>query len=163
MQTKPRAMPVHDGSRSDQDERLPPPGPARFQRNPEQFVQGRQSMARSLHTQSQQLSTESQVFKDEVLRERKGVTIDPRRCRSDTFMQESCRKTSNPAVRQVIYFVGVRRFGEAQPLFGKSASGQILWQRMASRLVNSNDPRCSRHFITVLQDRQCTWTIMPST
>jgi hypothetical protein len=40
IQTKPGAMPVHDGSRSDQDERLPPPGP-RSQRNPEQLVQGR--------------------------------------------------------------------------------------------------------------------------
>jgi hypothetical protein len=38
IQTKPRTMPVHDGSRSDQDERLPPPGPARLQRNPEQLV-----------------------------------------------------------------------------------------------------------------------------
>src|SRR5271167_78265 len=59
-------MPVHDGSRSDQDE-LPPPRPARSQRNPEQFVQGRQSTARSLRVQSQQLLTESQVFEDEVL------------------------------------------------------------------------------------------------
>jgi hypothetical protein len=33
-------MPVHDGSRSDQDERLSPPGPERSQRNPEQLVQG---------------------------------------------------------------------------------------------------------------------------
>src|SRR4029077_19324974 len=40
IQTKPRAMPVHDGSRSDQDERLGPPGPERSQRNPEQLVQG---------------------------------------------------------------------------------------------------------------------------
>src|SRR6266436_582757 len=50
-------------------------------------------------------------------RERKALTIQPRRCRSDTFMQESYRKTSNRAVRQVIYFVGVRRFGEAQAAF----------------------------------------------
>jgi|SRR5437773_8217339 len=35
IQTKPRPMPVHDGSRSDQDERLPPPGPDRSQRKPE--------------------------------------------------------------------------------------------------------------------------------
>jgi hypothetical protein len=55
IQTKPRPMPVHDGSRSDQDERLPPPGPARSQRNPEQLVQGGQSTARSLRVQSQQL------------------------------------------------------------------------------------------------------------
>jgi hypothetical protein len=67
IQTKPRPMPVHDSSRSDQDERLPPPGPLRSQRNPEQLVQGGQSTARSLRAQSQQLPAESQVFKDEVL------------------------------------------------------------------------------------------------
>jgi len=47
IQTKSRSMPVHDGSSSDQDERLPRPRPAHSQRNPEQFVQGRQSTARS--------------------------------------------------------------------------------------------------------------------
>ena len=66
IQTKSGSMPVHDGSRSDQDERLPPPGPAHSQRNPEQFVQGSQSTARSLRVQSQQLATESQFFEDEV-------------------------------------------------------------------------------------------------
>ena len=60
-------MPVHDASRSNQDERLPPPRPERSQRNPEQLVQGSQSSARSLRVQSEQLQTESQVFKDEVL------------------------------------------------------------------------------------------------
>ena len=47
-------------------ERLAPPGPAHSQRNPEQFVHGSQSTARSLRVQSQQLPTESQVFEDEV-------------------------------------------------------------------------------------------------
>jgi len=65
--TKPRTMPVHDGSRSDQNERLPPPGPASLQRNPEPLVQGRQSTARSLRVQSQQLLTKGEVFKDKVL------------------------------------------------------------------------------------------------
>jgi len=60
-------MPVHDRSRSDQDERFGPPGPERSQHNPEQLVQGSQSTARSLRVQSQQLLTESQVFKDELL------------------------------------------------------------------------------------------------
>ena len=60
-------MPVHDGSRSDQDERLGPPGPERSQRNPEQLVQGSQSPAGSLRVQSEQLLTESQVLEDEVL------------------------------------------------------------------------------------------------
>ena len=60
-------MPVHDGSRSDQDESLSPPGPERSQRNPEQLVQGSQSSARPLRVQSGQLPTESQAFKDEVL------------------------------------------------------------------------------------------------
>jgi hypothetical protein len=67
IQTKSRSMPVHNGSRSDPDERLPPPGPAHSQGNPEQFVQGSQSTARSLRVQSQQLPTESRVFEDEVL------------------------------------------------------------------------------------------------
>jgi hypothetical protein len=59
-------MPVHDGSRSNQDERFPPPRPERSQRNPEQLVQGSQSSARPLCMQSEQLATESQVFEDEV-------------------------------------------------------------------------------------------------
>jgi hypothetical protein len=67
IETKPGAMPVHDGSRSDQDERLGPPGPARSQGNPEQLVQGSESTARLLRVQSQQLPTESQVLEDEVL------------------------------------------------------------------------------------------------
>src|SRR5215469_7710498 len=60
-------MPVHDGSGSNQDERLPPPRPERSQRNPEQLVQGTQSSARPLCVQSEQLPTESQVFEDKVL------------------------------------------------------------------------------------------------
>ena len=60
-------MPVHDGSGSNQDERLPPPGPEHSQGNPEQLVQDSQSTARSLRVQSQQLLVESQVLKDEVL------------------------------------------------------------------------------------------------
>ena len=42
-------------------------GPARLQRNPEQLVQGRQSTARLMRVQSQQLLTKSEVFKDKVL------------------------------------------------------------------------------------------------
>jgi len=60
-------MPVHDGSGSNQDERLPPPGPEHSQGNPEQLVQGTQSTARSLRVQNQQLLMESQVLKDELL------------------------------------------------------------------------------------------------
>ena len=60
-------MPVHDGSGSNQYERLPPPGPEHSQGNPEQLVQDSQSTARSLRVQSQQLLVESQVLKDELL------------------------------------------------------------------------------------------------
>jgi len=60
-------MPVHDGSGSNQEERLPPPGPEHSQGNPEQLLKGSQSTARSLRVQSQQLLMESQVFEDEVL------------------------------------------------------------------------------------------------
>jgi hypothetical protein len=47
--------------------RLPPPGPDRTQRNPEQFVQGSQSTVRTLRVHSQQLLMEGQFFEDEVL------------------------------------------------------------------------------------------------
>ena len=67
IQTEPCPMPVHNGSGNDQDERLLPTGPAGSQGNPEQLVQGRKSTARSLRVQSQQLLTEGQIFKDEVL------------------------------------------------------------------------------------------------
>ena len=67
IQTESRPMPVHDGSRSDQDEGFLPTGPARSQRNPEQLVKGRELMARSWCVQSQKLLTESQIFKDKVL------------------------------------------------------------------------------------------------
>jgi hypothetical protein len=85
IQTKPGSMPVHDGSRSDQDERLGPPGPERSQRNPEQFVQGSQSTARLLRVQSQQLPTES-LSRTRSSRERKALTNQPMECRSDTIM-----------------------------------------------------------------------------
>jgi hypothetical protein len=86
IQTKSRSMPVHDRSRSDQDENLPPPGPPHSQRNPEQFVQGSQSTAKSLRVESQQLPTESQVFEDEVRPTTEKLTDQPRKCRSDTIM-----------------------------------------------------------------------------
>src|SRR5215472_7451747 len=60
-------MPVQDGSGSNQDERLPPPGPEHSQGNPEQLVQDSQSTARSLRVQRKQLLMESQVLKDELL------------------------------------------------------------------------------------------------
>src|SRR5882762_5165579 len=86
IQAKPRSMPVHRGSRSDQDDRPGPPGPERSQRNPEQLVQGSQSMARSLRVQSQQLPTKSQVFEDEVLARTASAEHQPRKCRSDTII-----------------------------------------------------------------------------
>jgi hypothetical protein len=98
----------------------PPPGPERSQHNPEQLVHGSQSTARSLRMQSQQLSTESQVFKDEVLAgaESADHPADEMPPRS---WQEYYRKSPNRALRQVIHFVSVRRFGEAQgkPLVSK--------------------------------------------
>jgi hypothetical protein len=39
-----------------------------------------------LRVQSQQLPTESQVFEDEVRRQLKELTNQPRKCRSDTIM-----------------------------------------------------------------------------
>ena len=86
IQTKPLPMPVHDGSRSDQDEGLPPPGPASSDR----FSRTRSS------------------------RDLKALTIHPRRCRSNTIMARILSQKPGRAFRQVIHFLGVRRFGETQ-------------------------------------------------
>src|SRR5882724_617820 len=51
-------------------------------------------------------------------RERKALTIQPRRCRSDTIiagiLSEKSRRSPNRNFRQVIHFASVRRFGEAR-------------------------------------------------
>jgi len=108
-------MPVHDGSRRDQDERLPPPGPERSQRNPEQLVRGSQSSAWPLRVQSEQLLAESQVFEDEVLAGAKRADDPP----EEMPERHNHGKNNIGTIRiqlfcQVIHFAGVRRFGEAQ-------------------------------------------------
>src|ERR1700751_2734047 len=108
-------MPVHDGSRSDQDQGLPPPGPERSQHNPEQLVKGSQSAARSLRGQSQQLLMESQVFKDQVLAGTASADHPAEKMSERQSWQEFYRESTNPVLRQVIDSVGVRCFGEAQP------------------------------------------------
>jgi hypothetical protein len=109
IQTKPCSMPVHNGSRSDQDERLGPPRPERSQRNPEQLVQGSQSSARPLRMQSEQLPTESQVLEDEVLPGTESADQP-----ADTIMARIVAEKSEFSFSQVIHSAGVRRFGEAQ-------------------------------------------------
>ena len=47
-------------------------------------------------------------------RERKTLTNQTRKCRSDTIMARILAENPNPAFRQVIHSAGVRRFGEAQ-------------------------------------------------
>src|SRR6266705_1427402 len=47
-------------------------------------------------------------------RDLKALTIHPRRCRSNMTMARILSENPNRALRQVIHFVGVRRFGETQ-------------------------------------------------
>jgi hypothetical protein len=60
-------MPVHDGSGSNQDERLLHPDQNVFNANQNRLCRAVKSSARPLPVQSEQLPTESQVFEDEVL------------------------------------------------------------------------------------------------
>jgi hypothetical protein len=107
IQTKPHSMPVHNGSRGDQDERFLPAGPACSQRNPEQLVQGRQSTARSLRVQSQQLLTESHVFKDEVLSRSESADHPPKEMpkRRDHGKNLSGKVRSEPCAKSFILWV----------------------------------------------------------
>ena len=108
-------MPAHDGSRSDQDERLRPPGPERCQRDPEHLVQGGQSTARSFGMQSEQLLTESQVFEDKILPTTESADhptedIPERHDHGKNLIGTN----PNSAFGQVAHFAGVRYFGETQ-------------------------------------------------
>src|SRR5215472_8244236 len=108
-------MPVHDGSGSNQDERLPPTGPKHSQGNPEQLLQGSQSTTRSLRVQSHQLLMESQVFEDEVLAGAKRAVDPP----EEMPEQHNHGKNTIGTIRiqlcaKVIHFADVRRFGETQ-------------------------------------------------
>src|SRR5438309_833742 len=139
IQPKSRSMPVHDGSRSDQDERLPPPGPAHSQRNPERLVQGSQSTARSLRVQSQQLPTERQVSKTRSFREQMALTIQSRRLRSDAIIARILTGQSESDSRQVIHFAGVRRFGETQAVLTPRDADPNLTRENAGRMFLRTD------------------------
>src|SRR6516162_6929546 len=108
-------MPVDDGSRSNQDESLPPSRLERSQGNPEQLVQGSQSSARPLRVQSEQLPTESQVFEDEILARAKRADDPP----EEMPERHNHGKNIIATIRiqlfcQVIHFADVQRFGETQ-------------------------------------------------
>jgi hypothetical protein len=60
-------MPADNGSGRNQNERSFPSRPEPSQDNPEQLVQRSQSTARSFDVQRQNLLTESEIFKDEIL------------------------------------------------------------------------------------------------
>ena len=59
-------MPVDNGSGCDQDERLFPAGPDLPHADPEQLVRRRQSPARQLGVESQEVLTKSKVFQNKI-------------------------------------------------------------------------------------------------
>ena len=117
IQTKSRSMPVHDGSRSDQDERLGPPRPERSQRNPEQLVLGRQSTARLLRVQSQQLPTRARFSRTRSSRERIALTNQPKKCRSDTIMSRILAEKSESGLSPSHSFCRCTTFWRGTAIF----------------------------------------------
>ncbi len=108
-------MPAHDGSRSDQNERLRPPGPERSQCDPKQLVQGSQSTARSLACRASSCLTESQVFEDETLPGTESADHPPQEIPEQHDHGKNLIGTNpNSAFGQVTHFAGVRYFGETQ-------------------------------------------------
>ena len=136
-------MPVHDASGSNQDERFPPPRPERSQRNPEQLVQGSQSSARPLRMQSEQLPTESQVFKGEVLAGAKRADDPPKEMPerrnhgkniTGTIRIEPCAKSF---ILQVYDLLASHR-----PQYGLTTTGELKRSRikLLSRKIASVGP-----------------------
>jgi len=60
-------MPSDDRSRCHQNERLFPPRPRPSQRNQEQLLWGGEPSPRSFRLESEQLLTQGEIFKDEIL------------------------------------------------------------------------------------------------
>jgi len=79
-------MPVHDRSRSDQDERFGPPGPERSQHNHRTACAGQSVDGEVVARAEPAIADGEPGFQGRVLRELKALTIHPRRCRSDTIM-----------------------------------------------------------------------------
>ena len=66
--------------------------------------------------QSQQLLTESHVFKDKVLPRSESADHPPKEMpKRQDHGKKSYRKSPNRALSQIIHFVDVRRLGEAHP------------------------------------------------
>jgi hypothetical protein len=98
IQTKPGAMPVHDGSRSDQDERLGPPGPERSQRNPEQLCRAVNRRRGCCACRASNCRQRARFSRTRSSRERKTLTNQPRKCRSDTIMARILAEKSESSV-----------------------------------------------------------------
>ena len=78
-------MPVHDGSGSNQDEKFLPPRPEGSQRKPGQLVQVNRVRGRCV-CKASSCRRRAKFSRTRSSRERKELTIHPRRCRSDTLM-----------------------------------------------------------------------------
>ncbi len=112
-------MPANNGSRSDHDERLRPLRPECFQHDPEQLVRGCQSTAWSFGMQSEQLLTESEIFKDEVLSRSESADDPaekmPQRHEFGRNQGQNLIETMPPPTRlQIIHSASARGFDEAQ-------------------------------------------------
>ena len=60
-------MPADNGSGCHHDERLFPSSPSPSQHNPEQLVRRSEPLARTFGMESEQLLTQGEIFKDEIL------------------------------------------------------------------------------------------------
>src|SRR6516225_10205782 len=79
-------MPVHVGSASNHDERFPPPSPERSQRNSKRLVQAVNRVRGRCVCKASSCRRRAKFSRTRSSRERKELTIHPRRCRSDTIM-----------------------------------------------------------------------------
>jgi len=109
-------MPGYHRLRCNQDERLFPARPESSQDDPERFVQGSDSVARSLGLQGEQLLTQRQVFQKQLLAGPEDAN-DP----ADEVPEhgdhraKSYRKDQSHSSLQVDHSTRAQGFDEAQP------------------------------------------------
>jgi hypothetical protein len=98
-----------------------------------------------LRVQSQQLLTKGEVFKDKVSRERKALTIDPRRCRSDAFHARILAENFESCLAPSHLFCGCTTFWPSTGRGYKNLGYLLLKaQRMAVTKTEIHRPSESR-------------------
>src|SRR5215471_9891704 len=119
-------MPVHDASGSNQHERVLHPDQNVLNATQNILCRAVNRVRGRFACNASSCWRRAKFSRTRSSRERKELTIHPRRCRSDTIMAKIVAEKSESSFPQVIHSADVRRFGEAQVLGHSSPHAEFV-------------------------------------